>query len=176
MIDDPDDDESKEVYAHFGLAYYCSCVLEHGVANALFILELMGKRREVKTQEEWETLVDNHFENSFAQTLGRLKNQVVRHRARIAALSSLLTDLDKCVQERNFLAHHFWREYAIYWFTSDGRHAMVQRLEAARDLFSDTDKKFEAAIRPIAERYGHTPDLERATMELMKKEARSHRS
>jgi len=159
MIDDPDDEETKEVYAHFGLAYYCSCVLEHGVANALFILELMGKRREVKTQEEWETLVDNHFENSFTQTLGRLRNQVLRHQERIAALSSLLTDLDNCVQERNFLAHHFWREYATYWFTSADRHAMVQRLEEARELFSDTDKKLEAAIRPIAERYGYTPDL-----------------
>ena len=62
MIDDPSSEEAKELYAHFGLAFYCSSVLEHGVANAIFILELMDKGREVKTRQEWETLVDNQFE------------------------------------------------------------------------------------------------------------------
>jgi hypothetical protein len=170
---DPSDEEAKELYAYFGLALYCSSVLEHGVANAIFILELMDKRREVKTRQEWETLVDNHFENSFAQTLGRLKKQLVGHRGRSSALASLITDLDKCVEERNFLAHHFWREYAAEWFTTAGRDGMVQRLEEARDLFSETDSKLEAAIRPFAIRHGFTPDLERLGMELIKREARA---
>jgi hypothetical protein len=82
MIDDPSAEEAKELYAHFGLAFYCSSVLEHGVANTIFILELINKRRDVKTRQEWETLVDNYFENSFGQTLGRLKNQLVGHRGR----------------------------------------------------------------------------------------------
>jgi hypothetical protein len=109
MIDDPTAEEAKELYAHFGLAFYSSSVLEHGVANAIFILELMDKRAEVKTRQEWETLVDNYFENSFAQTLGRLKNQLVSHRGRSSVLARIIPDLDKCVEERNFLAHHFWR-------------------------------------------------------------------
>jgi len=41
MIDDPSSEEAKELYAHFGLAFYCSSVLEHGVANAIFIFELI---------------------------------------------------------------------------------------------------------------------------------------
>src|ERR1700720_658414 len=174
MIDDPSSEETKELYAHFGLAFYCSSVLEHGVANAIFILELMDKRTEVKTREEWETLVDNHFENSFAKTLGRLNNQLVRHQGRSPALASLIIDLDKCVEERNFLAHHFWREYATHWFTATGRKGMVQRLEEARDLFSETDSKLEAAIRPFAAGYGFTPDVERIGMELIRREAKSH--
>jgi hypothetical protein len=174
MIDDPSAEEAKELYAHFGLTFYCSNVFEHGVANAIFIFELMGKRREVKTREEWEILVDNHFENSFAQTLGRLKNQLVRYQGQSPALSSLITDLDKCVEERNFLAHHFWREHATHWFTAAGREGMVQRLEEARDLFSETDSKLEAAMRPFAARYGFTPNVERIGMELIRREARSH--
>jgi hypothetical protein len=174
MIDDPSDDKAKELYALFGLAFYCSSVFEHGVANAIFILELMGKRREVKTREEWESLVDDHFENSFAQTLGRLKNQLIRNQDRSPALSSLISDLDKCVEERIFLAHHFWREHATHWFTAAGRDGMVQRLEAARELFSETDNKLEAAIQPFAARYGFTPDVERVGMELIRREAGSH--
>jgi len=80
---------------------------------------------------------------SFAQTLGRLKNQLVRYQGQSPALSSLITDLDKCVEERNFLAHHFWREHATHWFTAAGREGMVQRLEEARDLFSETDSKLD---------------------------------
>ncbi len=169
--DDPTGEEAKELYAHFGLAFYCSNILEHGIVNAIFILEMMEKRRDVKTRHEWEALVDNHFENSFACTLGRLKNQVVRHRERSAALASLTADLDKCLEVRNFLAHHFWRDYAAQWFTADGRAAMVQRLEEARDLFSDTDRKLEAAIQPFADRYGFTPDVQHHTFELIKREA-----
>jgi hypothetical protein len=70
------------------------------------------------------------------------------------------------------LAHHFWRECATQWFTAAGREGMVQRLEEARDLFSETDSKLEAAIRPFAIRYGFTPDVERLGMELIKREAR----
>jgi hypothetical protein len=38
--------------------------------------------------------------------------------------------------------------------------------------FSETDRKLEAAMRPFAERYGFTPDLERVAMELIAREAR----
>jgi hypothetical protein len=171
MIDEPTSEEAKELYAHFGLTFYCSSVLEHGVANAIFILEIMEKRGEVNTWQEWETLVDNHFENSFAQTLGRLKNQLIRHKEQSSALTGVVDDLDKCVEERNFLAHHFWREHAAQWFTRDGREAMVKRLEEARELFSAADSKLEAAIRPFADRYGFTPDVQSYGMELIKREA-----
>jgi hypothetical protein len=65
MIDEPSTDEVKDVYAHFGLAYYSSSVLEHGIANAIFTLELLEARVGVKTQEEWGAVVDKHFEESF---------------------------------------------------------------------------------------------------------------
>jgi hypothetical protein len=70
MTDEPTGDEAKELYAHFGLAFYCSSVLEHGVANAIFVLELLEGRGGAKTREDWEALVDKHFEDSFAKTLG----------------------------------------------------------------------------------------------------------
>jgi hypothetical protein len=178
MIDEAANDEAREIYAHFGLAFYYSNVLEHGIANAIFVLELLDKRREITTGQEWETLVDDHFDASFAQTLGRLKNAVVRHSERSSVLAGLMADLDKCVEERNFLAHHFWREYAVQWVTADGREAMIERLEGARDLFSATDRKLEAATQPFADRHGLTADVQRHVFELIKRktaEATRHR-
>jgi hypothetical protein len=175
MIDDASvdgltDDEAKELFAHFGLAYYFSSVLEHGVVNALLILEIFDKRRNVKTHAEWEMLVDAHFDSSFAKTLGRLKTQLARHNARSTILSNLITDLDRCVEERNFLAHHFWRDCSIKWFTRDGREEMNHRLEGVRDLFRYTDKQLEAAIQPFAKQHGITPELLQQTSREMKRE------
>src|SRR5438270_10417905 len=143
MIDDPTTEEAKELYAHFGLAYCCYSVLEHGIANAIFILELMEGRGGAKTQEEWETIVDQHYEESFEKTLAKLKSHLARHQQRSLTLSSVIPDLDSCVSERNFLAHHFCREYATKWFTALGRQEMIQRLTEARNLFSETDRKLE---------------------------------
>jgi hypothetical protein len=171
MIDEPTDDEAKELYAHFGLAFYCSSVLEHGIANAILILELLEGRGGAKTRAEWEAHVNKHFEDSFAKTLGKLKNQLARHHERSPVIANVMTDLERCVDERNFLAHHFWRERATYWYTQKGRASMVQRLEEARELFSDTDRKLEAAIQPFADRYGFTPDVQRYELELIKREA-----
>lgn len=56
MIDETSDEEAKELYAHFGLAFYCSSVFEHGVINVLFILEFLEGRSGVQTQQQWETL------------------------------------------------------------------------------------------------------------------------
>jgi hypothetical protein len=49
---------------------------------------------------------------------------------------------------------------------------MIQRLEQARELFSKADRDLEAAVQPFAAQHGITPDLERITSELMKREAR----
>jgi hypothetical protein len=171
MTDNPTDEEAKEFYEHFGLGYDCSGVLANGIAHALLILELLEGRAGVKTLEEWEALVDKHFEKSFEKTLGKLKSHLARHQQRSPILSNVMPDLDRCVCERSFLAHHFWREYATRWFTALGRERMVQWLAEARELFSETDRKLEAAMRPFAERHGFTPDLERAAMELIAHEA-----
>ncbi|MGD0867240.1 MAG: hypothetical protein ABSA49_16985 [Rhizomicrobium sp.] len=170
MIDEPTADEAKDMYAHFGLAIYCSSVLEHGVANALLILKLLEGRKSVKTRGDWEALVDKHYEGSFAQTLGSLIKQLGRHHARSPALAAMATDLQSCVTERNFLAHHFWREHSERWFTANGRATMLHRLEKARDLFAETDKKLDASMQPFEDRFGLTTDATRREMELMKQE------
>jgi len=123
MIDELTDDEAKELYAHFGRAFYHSNVLEHGVVNAIYVLDVLKKREGAETRDEWEALADKHFIGSFAKTLGRLKNELTQHRERSLTLASIITDLGKCVKERNFLAHHFWREHATHWFTRKGRES-----------------------------------------------------
>jgi hypothetical protein len=165
VTDEPTSDEAKELYAYFGLAFYCSSVLEHGVANALMALELLEGRGGARTQAEWETLVDRHYESSFAKTLGTLIRQLPRHHQRLPELAAMAADFEQSLKERNFLAHHFWREHAEHWFTSEGRTTMVQRLEEARDLFATTDRKLDAAVQPFEARHGITREAVSREME-----------
>jgi hypothetical protein len=167
------EDESKEVYAHYGLTIYCSSVLEHGAANALCILELLPGRVGAKTRSEWETKVDSHYADSFAETLGRLIKRLKSHSSVLGELGTLAPDLEQCVVRRNFLVHHFWRERATYWFTDRKRRAMIQELETDRELFWNTDKKLEAAMEPIAAKHGVTPEHMQATEDAMMREAMS---
>src|SRR5665213_671449 len=169
-MDEISTDECRELYAHFGLAFYCSNVLEHGIAHALLILELMEGRAGAKNRVEQLALVDQHFEDSFEKTFGNLRQRLASHESRLPTFVSVMDDLGRCVDERNFLAHHFWREHAAHWFTKKGRATMVQRLEKARDLFSQTDRALEAAVQPLENRYGITEDLKRRELELMKQE------
>lgn len=171
MTNEMTDEEAKELYAHFGLAYYSSGVLEHGVANALLMLELLEGRGGANTRNEWENLVDKHYEDSFAKTLGRLTKQLAQHRDRSPGLAEVAEELEKCLAERNFLAHHFWRKYAAHWFNETGRMTMIDRLEEAGRLFEKTDQALEAAMEPFAERYGFTPDLVRHELDLIKRAA-----
>lgn len=171
MTDEPTDDEAKELYAYFGLAFYCSSVLEHGVANALLILELLEGRAGAKTRAEWEALVDKHYDQSFAATLGNLKNRLIKHHERSPKLANIMPHLNRCVEERNFLVHHFWREHAVHWFTRNGRTLMIQRLEQARDLFSATNEELTTALQPFEDRYGFTADVQHYELELIKRAA-----
>lgn len=152
MYEESVNDQMKDLYAHFGLAYYLSNVLEHGIANALLVLELLEKREEV-SQETWEQLVDKHYEASFDKTFGKLKNQIAKHQQDYLELATVIPDIEKCVIERNFLAHHFWRENSMVVLDTDGRKIMIKRLEKARDLFREADKSLDNAMRPLLEHH-----------------------
>ena len=48
----------KEVYARFGLALNCAQVLEHGLVNALFIVDLIPSHHLARSRDKWGTAVD----------------------------------------------------------------------------------------------------------------------
>jgi hypothetical protein len=163
-----DDEEAKEMYARFGVAYYCASVLEHSIVNALCLIEVIEQRSSAASKG-MEEIVDYHFDRSFTKTLGKLKTKLLGHVSSISTLEELVNDLDLCKKERDFLAHHFWREHAEHWFTRAGLDQMVERLTSARDLFSQTTKKIDAAVEPIAERYGMGRAARDNEFELMKR-------
>ena len=89
------DDESediKEVYARFGLALYCAQVLEHGIVNALVVVDLIPSRRHLaRSKAEWEVAVDEFMGLHFDHTMGKLMYD-------LRSISQIPADLDNLLK------------------------------------------------------------------------------
>lgn len=152
---DREDEHVKTVYANFGLAVYLGQVLEHGVVNALLVVDLAPRATEVATKETWGDAVDAFFADRFQETLGRL---VKRLKQFSAVPPSLEATLEEALCERNRLVHHFFRDHAENFMSESGRYRMLAELEWSRALFQNADEALDEVVRPIRTRYGYTDE------------------
>ena len=157
MTDIPDeDDHVKEVYARFGLAVYYAQVLEHGLVNALVVLELIPARRaDATTRDEWSATVDAFMDRQFETTMGRMMKT-------LRSVSEVPNDLDRVLADglrrRNWLAHDFFRQRAESFMTRVGREHMLREVDECRIVFQDADARLDAAIAPLRQRAGLTEE------------------
>jgi hypothetical protein len=127
----------KTTFAHFGLAYYQACVLEHEVVNVLAMNRATAARRDA------ERLLSDPWADTFKKTMGVLVKQLWEHTIPDPELAA---DLVKALQLRNHLAHGFWRDRADDFCTDDGRARMIAYLIEARKHFQDVDQRLSATI------------------------------
>lgn len=152
-----ENEHHKEVYAYFGLAMYTAQVLEHGIVNALVYCDLIPNRREkVKSQEEWSFEVDQFMDGHFENTMARL---IKAFRKAITVTDELEQSPGKSLMLCNFLAHRYFRERDVVWYTEEGRNSMIAELQAAREQFNKTDQLIASAIKPLKERSGLTNEM-----------------
>ena len=151
-----EDEQVKEVYAHFGLAIYLAQVLEHGIVNCLVLSELIPSRRaNINSQDEWIQELDSFCNLNFERTLG----QLIKF---LTVEASIPVDLEKLLRnallERNRLAHRFFREKVKEFLIQTGREKMIEELITAQELFVKADKSLDVFIRPLREKYGITDE------------------
>ena len=148
LHEEPDEELIKEVYARFGLAYYESECLHRGLCHVLAIASFHSQSDITRPRVE-EKLV-----HAFSLTLGQVKD----------ALKGMLPDelfsqLDYGIEQRNFLAHHFWFERAHLMFNSAGLTQMIEELSEFSALFSKLDKLVWDYFEPKLKRLGITDDV-----------------
>lgn len=163
-------EQIKEVYAHFGLALYLSQVLEHGLANALLLFDLVPNARKVATPESWPEIVDAFYEKKFERTLGALIAELKKYSGVTDSLNNILT---KALKERNRLAHHYFRERAKEFISSIGREKMITELQESQRLFENADKDLEIILAPIREQYGYSKDTIESSIQTMMDESKN---
>ena len=144
-------EESKEVFAHFGMAMHIANVLEHGVANAVFVAILLPKIREFKTAEAWSDAIDVHFERMFSLTYGNMIRELNGTRA---YSDEIMEKLYATKRTRDHLVHHFQREAAELMLTPIGREQMIEKYLQIIEEFGAGDEALKAEIGPIRNRLG----------------------
>jgi len=151
------EDETREVYARFGLATYLGNVIDEALSNCLLVFEFAfrpGAGRTGVADFQAEVAKD---------TLGRKVTRLESSpRPPSPALIALLRQV---VAERNELAHRFMAEKCTKWYSAVGRKEMVAQLNAAIDLFQRAEEGLEHEYRPRAEALNMTDELIRDIMD-----------
>ena len=147
----------REVYARYGLAVYCAQVLEHGLVNALVILDLIPSRRHLaRSSEEWGADVDAFMDRHFEATMGRMMRNLRDVTEVSVDLDRLLSD---ALNKRNWLVHDYFRERAMEFMSRAGREQMLCEVDECRDLFQAADERLEEIIAPLRNQAGITDKL-----------------
>jgi hypothetical protein len=138
----------RELYARFGLAYYESECLHRELC---FIHAWSGLGA-----PEWTTRprVDERLTQSFTLTLGDVASKLDG-----VLPAELILELHKAVENRNFLAHHFWFERAHLMFTVESIRELISELDGYGQQFHQLDKRVSEWRRPKVQAWGLTDDV-----------------
>jgi hypothetical protein len=153
---DDENKQIKEVYARFGLAVYFAQALEHGIANALLVVDLIPTRRHLAlSKEEWAAEVDAFMDHHFDDTMGRLINNLRSITTLGVDLESLLRN---ALRKRNWLVHHYFRERAEEFVSNARRQEMLKEIDECRELFQTADASLDSIVRPLRTSQGITDE------------------
>lgn len=131
LCNEPDAEELiKEVYARFGLAYYESECLHRELCMILAFTPFQNKLNITRPR------IEEELAHAFSLTLGQVKD----------SLKDILPDvlyskLEYIVEQRNFLAHHFWFERIHLMFSIKGLRQMLEDLSVLSELFGKFDEQ-----------------------------------
>ena len=161
----PEDEQSRDVYAHYGLAAYYAQCFEKKLTTFL-----LGHARATNTKLTVKDF-DDLGEVLHKKTLGQLLKEVgvvVEHDPATEQL------VETALKKRNFLAHHYFWERASEFVSSKGRAQMIAELEELRDLFQRADFFATALCKAAAQAAGIPWTSFEAEFDQMLKEAQDH--
>lgn len=148
MKHQPDDDQIRELYAMFGLAYYQSeCV--HRELCMIWAWSGLPSRDLITRPR-----VEERLAQAFSLTLGD-----VAAKLKAVLPAELYAELQTAVETRNFLAHHFWLERAHLMFSVENVRQLTAELDDYARLFDRLDVQVSAWAEPKRQELGVTEEV-----------------
>lgn len=166
MTDQEESDQTRDVYAHFGLALYLAQCLEQSIFQHLLFVDHFPRALAAhKTHEEWIGAFDAYEARELGQTLGKL----IRRWKEVGQPTDVIEGkLKEALNYRNWLAHGYFADRATSFVTPQGREGMLDELRSMQAIFRDAAELIDEATRPIAQRFGLTEDvIEKLVSELL---------
>jgi hypothetical protein len=119
---------SREIYAHFGLAYYSTECIHRGLAHLVAILPLDPR---TATRPRLEERLKSFEGMTFGELVPRAKEVLP---------CELHASLDWALVKRNFLAHGFWYERIHMCFSEEGRALLLAELNDTTEVLHELDR------------------------------------
>lgn len=164
VIPEPEDSSVKEVFSYFGLCMYEAQVLEQELINLM--VGLSARDKTILKMGDF----DNLFHEAGSKTLGQLIYD-------LRSLVEFPADLDKSLIEakdnRNFVAHDFFKEHSIEFGVNRGREAMIKELINYVEGFDNVVSQVEVITDKVFRKLGITEEIVQEEYEKMKEESRA---
>ena len=158
---DPVSAQIKEVYARFGLAVYQAQCVERQIAILLATKYGPGVHKITRTQ------YDELLRSLFKKTFGSLANRL-RKSAHIPG--DFEQSLEKALEYRNWLAHHYFWERAGHFSTEKGRLFMIAELQEIVDFLGDLDRRSNAMVKKWSGEHGVSEEAFEVEIEKLMQE------
>jgi hypothetical protein len=154
MLQEPTPEEIKTVYTGFGYAYSCSENLHRELCH-IYALTTFEKVSDVIAPRIEEMLV-----RAYSLTLGQVVNELIN-----TLPVEIIPRLQKAVEKRNFLAHHFWFERIHLMFDVIGIETIRLELTELADYFDELDNDVTSYSAPLKEKFGLTKAIVQECMD-----------
>ncbi|WP_148046791.1 hypothetical protein [Nocardioides pocheonensis] len=148
---DDEDYQIKEVFAVYGRAAYQAQVLERGLANVLTVARTAAARG---SGDDFDAFLEQHL----GSTMGRLVSLLGPH---VHEDGDVLPNLRAALEERNRLAHRFFRQHELDFGSFSGREEMLAELYGLIELFESVDASLRIVIDRLLASVGMTAEQRR---------------
>ena len=146
---DDDDDQSREMYAVYGLAMYYAQVLERSIANAIAMAQTTSA--EFGTRADFDAAMSSDSSATVDTLLRRLG-------AFVADDVELVADLERALDLRTEFAHRFFWKHAVDADSREGRERMIAASVEAKEHFWSMTERLEPVLRRFLESLGISPE------------------
>lgn len=130
----PDNEQSKELFAYFGLAVYYSQALEQQLTNLLVLARLSDG--DLPDESEIEELYQRKLGNSFGQLVKELEHYY-------PLSEDEGRELQRLWKQRNHIVHDYFKERIYDTFTPAGRAAMIRELKRFKNKAAAMEAKLQ---------------------------------
>ena len=172
---DPQSYQTREVYAHYGLAMFLAQCVEQAIfQNLIFFDYFPNATKSISDAETWT----REFDAFEGRELGRTMGMLIKRLKEAGQITSIIEEcLSEVLAKRNFLAHHYFAQRAVEFTLDDGRSSMIEELVVIQGLFREAEERIMEVTSPVAKKYGLTDDvLVRIKVELVKTHQQSQQA
>ena len=143
-MENVEDEEVKEVYAHYGLAMYLAQCVEKGLALVL------------ACRDGSQNIHRYAFDERLDEKLGVTYGTLARRYTEIAPSQekNLADRLLESVEPRNWLAHRYFGDRAVEFDLHAGRRKMIGEFQRLIDTFEELDDEVTRLTQKLMEEKG----------------------